>query len=646
MEAADETLTKLRDWFSESATTRQAGIAEAERARDYYDGNQLTAEMVAALAQRGQPRVVDNRVRPKVNYIKGVERKTRTDPKAYPRTPQHEKDASAATDALRYICDAERFEDTAAEVLENLLIEGAGGVDVTYDDASDAIKVVYYPWNRIFWDPRSSKPDFSDARYVGGVVWMDESEVRAVWPDAADDAIAGAYERQAAATETYDDKPRFMWAQAERKRVRVMMTHWVERGVWWSATYTGGGFLVEPDVSRYVDEKGKPCCSMVLGSCYIDRDNDRYGIVRDMFDLQDEVNKRRSRALFLMSSNRVIAEQGAVADEDAARAELAKPDGWVTKAPGLELTVMPGVDLAQAQMVMLQEAKQSLEGQGPNSYLQGRQSQAASGRAIMASQQGGLTEVEGAVVERFRIWKKSVYEAIWNRVRQYWTAERWVRVTDDESNVRFVGLNQPVTVADRLGEMPPDQQAQAMARLGMMEGDPRLGQVISIRNDVASLEVDIVIDTSPDVVTLQQEQFGMLAELAKIPGLIPPDALVEASSLRNKDEILKRLRPPEGPDGQPVPPPPLPELIKAQAELEMKQQAAMMDAQLEQQRLAAQIEADRVRAQNDMEIARQKAANDMEIARQKAAFDAEIKAMQAQASAAATVAGAQPAAAG
>ena len=46
-----------------------------------------------------------NRIRRKIEWLKGLEVKQRTDPKAFPRTPKHVDGAESATDAIRYVCD-------------------------------------------------------------------------------------------------------------------------------------------------------------------------------------------------------------------------------------------------------------------------------------------------------------------------------------------------------------------------------------------------------------------------------------------------------------------------------------------------------------------------------------------------------------
>jgi hypothetical protein len=55
--------------------------------------------------------------------------------------------------------------------------------------------------------------------------------------------------------------------------------------------------------------------------------------------------------------------------------------------------------------------------------------------------------------------------------------------------------------------------------------------------------VDITIEEGMDVPAIQAEQFQTLVQLASIqPGLIPGDVLIAASSLKNKDQLLERMK--------------------------------------------------------------------------------------------------------
>jgi hypothetical protein len=118
-----------------------------------------------------------------------------------------------------------------------------------------------------------------------------------------------------------------------------------------------------------------------------------------------------------------------------------------------------------------------------------------------------------------------------------------VHVTDDLGNTKYVGINQPVRVMDELAALPEQQRAQAMQAMQIVPGDPRLQQVIRIDNDITDMDIDITIEEGIDVPSIQAEQFQVLIQLAGTqPGLIPPEILIAASNLRNKDQILQQLK--------------------------------------------------------------------------------------------------------
>jgi hypothetical protein len=117
----------------------------------------------------------------------------------------------------------------------------------------------------------------------------------------------------------------------------------------------------------------------------------------------------------------------------------------------------------------------------------------------------------------------------------------WIRVTDDEDNVRFVGLNQKTTFGELAAkklkkEQVPDEQKQMM--LQAMAQDPQAQQQ-TIENNVAEMDVDIIIDEAPDTITVQSEEYMQLVELAKSGAVqIPPKALITASQLRSQTKKL------------------------------------------------------------------------------------------------------------
>jgi hypothetical protein len=61
-------------------------------------------------------------------------------------------------------------------------------------------------------------------------------------------------------------------------------------------------------------------------------------------------------------------------------------------------------------------------------------------------------------------------------------------------------------------------------------------------NRLADMDVDIVIEAAPDMITLQHEQFEQLTQMVGAGLPIPPDVILEASQIRNKRQLVDRLK--------------------------------------------------------------------------------------------------------
>ncbi len=529
--------TQIDEYVDNSQEERQ----DAELARDYFDGKQYTADEINILNARKQPIITDNKIKDKIEYLEGAERKTRTDPKAFPRTPQHDNDADVATDAIRFVFDKNRFPQIKSAVFQNILIEGMGGAEVVVDKKDPTqILIRKVRWDRIYRDPHSMEPDFSDCMYRGVITWMDVEKAKTKWEGKDEVLNSTMTQSRSAGGETQDDKPR--WVDTKRKRVAIYEHYEHREGKIFRSVFCWGGFLEEPAECPYLNEDGEHEDPIILVSAYVDREGRRYGAVKRYISLQDEVNKRRSKSLHLLNTAQIITDKGAVEDINKARTEVHKADGVIEKLPESEFEIVRNLDLSAAHFQLLQQAEMALSVTGPNSALLGN-SGPISGVAKARDQEGGAIQI-GVLFDSIRDWQLRVARAVWNRIRQYWDQEIWIRVTDDESGLKFIPLNQPTTrgelQAEKLKGQPPDvvgPQLEAIAQ------NPE-SMLPAKKNDVAKLDVDIIIDEAPDMVTVQAEEFEKIATLAGSGAVpIPPDVLIEASQLRaqTKKRILDKL---------------------------------------------------------------------------------------------------------
>lgn len=338
------------------------------------------------------------------------------------------------------------------------------------------------------------------------------------------------------------------WLDKGRKRIKVCQHYFIHEGVWHVAHFTDGLFLMDAKPSPLLDEAGQPECPIELVHGYITRENERYGLVNSLLGLQDEINHRRSKALHMLSTQQLHYEQGALTDARKTADALKKPDGAVEFPPGTlaegRAKVHSNMELAAGQAQLLQDAKQEMDQRGATSLVQDMSRGDLSGSAITRIQKMGTMQM-GRLFDAHRNWKKRVYRQVWNRVKQFWDEERWIRVTDDEDKLKWTGLNVPVTVGEALKEKAEqgDQRAQQALQQMVATQDPRLNQVYTVRNNVAEMDMDIIMAEAPDTLTIQQEQFEIMAELAKMygPEKVPFEIMLELSSLYGKDAIKEKL---------------------------------------------------------------------------------------------------------
>jgi len=543
-------LDKVKNQFEDFLNATEVPRAASARCRAYKNNQQWTQAEIDVLNSRRQAPVTNNHIKPKIEGLKGLIAKQKTDPKAHPRTEKHTAGAEAITDALRYVNDNTNLDMTELSVADNLFTEGYGAVIIETKNTKRGreIEINHIPWDRYYFDPHSTRLDFSDKRFDGIVIWMDVevvAETFKVKPEDIDLLLNTQLD-----SDTFDDKPQ--WIDKKRKRVRVCQHFFIDKGVWMMCYFTAHQFLMKPKPSPYHDDEGEPMNPIEAETAYIDVHNYRFGEAEYLIDQQDEINHRHSKYLFLLSSRQTAAPKGAVEDIPAMKREMSKPDGHIEyKGAKGEFDILPTNDMAQAQFTLLQEAKAEMGAKSFSTALAGSSQADLSGKAEQLRQSAATTELASLYAGHSN-WKVRVYRQSWMRIKQFWDKEKWIRVLDDQTKLRWVGLNQQVTFQQQMEETINDLSLDEMTRrrtakvfTRMMEiQDPRLQEIIEVRNDVAELDVDIIIEQSIDSITAMAEEFELLSNVAQTRPEIPFTSILRLSNVRQKtkDEIIKEIK--------------------------------------------------------------------------------------------------------
>jgi len=249
-----------------------------------------------------------------------------------------------------------------------------------------------------------------------------------------------------------------------------------------------------------------------------DRDNQPYGVIRNMRDPQEDLNKRRSKALHILSTNRVIADDDAVEDWDEAEEQVARPDGIIKKIRGSEFEIQNDTTIAKEHVNLMVQDMQFLENtSGVTEENRGEVTNAVSGKAI------NLRQTQGSVVtadlfDNLRYAIQLHGEKKLALTEQYYTEPKVIRITNDRGVGDFLNINMPQQTDDGT----------------------------EIENNIARSKADFIVDTQDFRETLRLAMFesmmNLLGQFEADVQLQLLDLVVELVDVPGRDEMVRRIR--------------------------------------------------------------------------------------------------------
>lgn len=629
-ESARSTLRKLLEWFYYEKERQSANRLEMAMDADFYDNIQWSPEDAAELRDRGQMPLVYNEVAPMVDWIIGTERRTRVDWRVMPRAEDDVETADVKTKVLKYVSDVNRVQFNRSRAFSDAVKVGVGWVDdgARDDPTQEVLYDRYEDWRNVLWDSASYELDLSDARYVFRWRWVDEDIALAMFPERANAIRSAAEDAQHASLSDMDEDDWLtseellsgaqhgslrgagssLMVDAKRRRVRLVECQYrmpttskivvdgplhgaffspQDQALAHSLAQEGGGSIIDKVVMRVHFAVFTEASLLSMGAstyrhnrftltptwCYRrGRDRLPYGAIRRVRDIQQDLNKRASKALFMLNTNQIIADKGAVDDLHDLRYEADRPDGVIIKNAGKELQIRRDTDQATGQIQMMTLDAQSIQkSAGVSQENMGRQTNAVSGEAIKARQlQGSVVTTEP--FDNLRLMTQAQGEKLLSMVEQFYTEQKVIRLTGAKGALDWVKVNQP--------ELQPD------------------GSVRFI-NDITASSADFVVSEADYAGTMRQVMFEALNQMAV---RLPPEVALrlmtiamEFSDLPNKDEVAEQIRKLTGerdPNKEPTPE------EQQQMDQQMQAQAEALQMQREQAMLALEEQRAKVREVN------------------------------------------------
>ena len=443
---------------------------------------------------------------------------------------------------------------------------GIGWLEDGADDNPEGEVVYsrYESWRNIIWDSAATEMDLSDARYIFRQKWVDVDIAQAHFRNRADLILASSSDLDDASfiddfgDEAMDYAENEMQNVTEQSRAdrtiggfrrqRVRMLEAWFRSPKMVKRITGGPFageIYDPLSPGHTEAAEAGIASVVerqtmlmrvaimttKGMLYFGsspyrhnkfpftpifgyrrgRDGLPYGMIRGLRGIQEDINKRASKALHILSTNKIIADEGAVEDVNELIEEAARPDAVIFKKKGFELRLDNERDLSQWHLeFMSRDISLIQQASGVTDELLGRRTNATSGVAIGKRQeQGGLATSKFFDNLRFAVQCQG--EKQLSLVEQFVSEKKAFRITNMRGTPEFIEVNDGL----------PD-------------------------NDIVRSKADYVITDADWRASMRQAAADELLEvLTRLPpevAIVVLDLAVENMDLPNREEIVRRIR--------------------------------------------------------------------------------------------------------
>ncbi|MDN7179094.1 hypothetical protein M0D69_13935 [Caballeronia sp. SEWSISQ10-4 2] len=603
-----ELQSRLISFYRQELSRQESNRAEMAVDEDYYDNIQWTQEDIEELKERGQAATVYNVIAQSINWIIGSEKRGRSDYKVLPRRKDGGKAAERKTALLKYLSDVNQLQFERSQAFEETVKAGLSWLETQIQDENDGepIYAGAETWRNIIFDSTYRRLNLDDCRYIFRVKWVDLDVALAIFPERAeqlrrasmdnyetwgatdldgDDAMdANEYEREIAGNigeastyarrrvrlieawfrvpervkklkgarsefrgEIYDEDDERHQLEVQTGRATLAVSPMMRM---YCAVMTTTDMLVfNPSPYRHNRYPFTPIWGYRRA-----RDGMPYGTIRFMRGMQDDVNKRLSKSLYILSTNKVIMDEGAVDDIEKFRQEAARPDAVIEKRAGKSLEMNVDRDLAPAHLDLASRAIQMMQQVGGvTDELLGRSTNAVSGVAVQARQEQGSIATN-KLFDNLRLAFQQHGEKELSLIEQYMTDEKQFRITNMRGNPEYVTLN---------------------------DGLPE--------NDITRTKADFIIDEAEWRATMRQ---AAVSELMEVMSKMPPeisltmlDLLVDNMDIPNRDELVNRIRSVNGqkdPDQDPENMSPE-EMQREQAQAQQNaMNQAMAEAQLEE----------------------------------------------------------------
>lgn len=580
--------------FKRAARLEADSRKKAKESVAFFEGDQWDKNVEEHLKSKQRATQVLNYVQAKIDVLSGLARQNRVDPRAYPVEGSDNGVADVVTATLCRIGKQSRLATEEIQTFEDEIITGRGLFHVGITQERNPLGDIFierFPWEEGYFGPHM-KLDAADATHCHKAPWISFDEAQARYPDKADSiesqtlmnpninsdmepiSLQADEDSSSSATiqSAFTTDPELI--DIKHRRVRLIEHEIREFRTASFVVNEDGSFYVEVDKATADKAKTLPGLthltfprsrirvvvtvgehliknhypprpyegfSLVPVYAYKSDSGNFWGKLQAMKDAQREINKRSSQAIDIV--NRMLgrgwfydSETFSTPKQANQFKQISGGAGWHQEIASTERPPKPAeqpsfptelLTMHQLNVSILDgvsNISQTLHGQSKTGY--------ESAAARQQETRGSLVGNE-RVFDNFILSKQTVFKKVFKLVQEYYKPERIARIVLSEAS--DPGRSEQMQLQ---GQPIPMQRDDAM-------NQQILQDIVTMLETKDLSEYDIQIGEQPFSATAREGEFLMWMEAARQGITVPPQMLVELSSLPKKAkwaEVMQQMQ--------------------------------------------------------------------------------------------------------
>lgn len=538
--AGDDLLARLKGWYKQDIVKVYKWRKEATEDFKFRDGDQYADEDKRLLEEQQRPVVVFNRTGVLVDAVVGSEIGNRREVRYIPREMADSKPNEMLTSAaewFRDLCDAE---DEETEAFKDAVTAGMGWTETRLDFSNNQDgdpKIERVDPMEMAWDCSASKANLADARRLWRVRKMSPADARALFPDHEIEDLNAAWadEQEHEGTPGHNNPGEEYQGDDDHERnsreITIVACQYLQEETYYKVILLGPDMQpqeIELDEAKHkiAEKQGAIVQSVRLKrkkvvQCFIGRDiikkpeptqtgtftwacmtglkdHDKgifYGIVRRAKDPQRWANKWLSQMMHIMNSQAkggILAERGAFDNDRDAEETWAKPEAItylaknaLSNPSGAKIQPKPVAQFPAGFDRLLQYADEMIiKATGINMELLGMREVNQPGVLEYQRKQQGIA-ILASFFDGMRRYRKMQGRMLLKLIQNHLADGRLVRIVGDEQ-AQYVPL---------------------------------------MRENIADVEYDIIIDDAPTSTNEKEKTWQIMMQvLPMFKDQLPPES--------------------------------------------------------------------------------------------------------------------------